>query len=162
MTTVNHVPPLEDSIEIEASLDRVWDVVSDVRRLAEWSPQVESTRLSDGLDEVGLAARFTNANRHGELTWKTHGTVVTFDPNREIAFRIEENWVIWSFQLRETDHQTVILTQRREAPDGISDLSRDLTDGFMGGQEVFPAPLRAGMKETLIGIRATVLGAETI
>ena len=154
---MNRVPLLEDSIEIEASLDQVWHVIRDVRRLAEWSPQVESTRLADAAEEVDLGVRFTNANRHGELTWKTHGTVVTFDPRRELAFRIEENWVIWSFRLEETDHQSVILTQRREAPEGISDLSRDLTEAYMGGQEAFTATMRVGMGETLQGIRTTVL-----
>lgn len=161
MTAKNHVPMLEDTIEIEAPRDRVWEVVSDVRRLAEWSPQVESTRLADDLKVVELGVRFTNANRHGELTWKTHGTIVTFDPGHEIAFRIEENWVVWSFRLEETHRRTVILTQRRDAPAGISDLSRDLTEAFLGGQEVFTETMRAGMRQTLQGIRATVLTEAT-
>lgn len=154
---MNQVPLLEDSVEIEASAERVWKVVSDVRRMAEWSPQVESTWLSGNLAEVRLGARFTNANRHGELTWKTHGDVVRFDPGRKLAFRIEENWVIWSFRLEETDHRTVVLTQRREAPEGISDLSRDLIETYMGGEAAFTESMRAGMRETLAGIRTAVL-----
>lgn len=55
---MNHVPLLEESIEIEATLDRVWDMIKDVRRLAEWSPQVESTRLAGDLAEVELGVRF--------------------------------------------------------------------------------------------------------
>lgn len=159
--TENRVPPLEARIEIEAPLGRVWEAISDVRRLAEWSPQVESTRLTNGLDEVELGCRFTNANRHGELTWTTHGEVVAFDSGNEIAFRIAENWVIWSFRLEMTDHGTVILTQRRDAPDGISDLSRDLTETFLGGHDAFTETMREGMKETLEGIRASVLAAQT-
>lgn len=153
---MNEVPPLEDSIEIEASGNRVWDVISDVRRLAEWSPQVESTRLHGDHDVVELGTRFTNANRHGELTWNTHGTIVTFRPGHEIAFRIEENWVIWSFRIDETDHHTVILTQRRDAPDGVSDLSRDLIEAFMGGQEAFTDMMRAGIRQTLRAIQETL------
>lgn len=153
---MNEVPPLEDSIEIEAPRDRVWDVISDIRRLAEWSPQVESTRLSGDHEVVELGTRFTNLNRHGELTWKTHGTIVTFEPGHEIAFRIEENWAIWSFRIEESDHHTVILTQRRDAPDGVSDLSRDLTEAFMGGQQVFTDTMRAGMRQTLREIEKTL------
>ncbi|GGB23420.1 polyketide cyclase [Flexivirga endophytica] len=155
---MNDVPLLEETIEIAAPSDRVWELIRDVRRLQEWSPQVESTRLSDGLQEVQLGARFTNANRHGELTWKTHGTVVTFAPGRAIAFRIEENWVIWSFELEPTDRHTVILTQRRAAPDGISDFSRDLTEKYLGGQEIFTEIMRAGMRDTLEGISTAALG----
>jgi hypothetical protein len=40
--------------------------------------------------------------------------------------------VTWSFLLEQTDHQTVTLTQRRETLDGISDLSRNLTDAHNG------------------------------
>jgi hypothetical protein len=65
--------------------------------------------------------------------------------------------VTWSFLLEQTDHQTVTLTQRRETLDGISDLSRNLTDAHMGGQRAFTETMRAGMKETLQGIRTTVL-----
>jgi hypothetical protein len=57
-----------------------------------------------------------NANREGELALKTHGTVVSFDPGCELAFRMEENWAIWSFRIEETEHGTAVLTQRREAP----------------------------------------------
>ncbi|HEX7161475.1 MAG TPA: SRPBCC family protein [Trebonia sp.] len=158
---INYAPPLEESVEIEAPVETVWDLVKDVRRMAEWSPQVESTRLADGITEVGPGVTFTNANSHGELTWKTHGTVVRFTPCREIAFRIEENWAVWSFQLEETDHDTTVLTQRRETPDGISDLSLELTEAFMGGTEVFTETMRAGMRQTLAGIRATALAGST-
>lgn len=155
--TASVVPQLEDRIDIEASPDEVWAVVSDVRRMAEWSPQVTSTRLRAGFDDVALGAEFTNRNRQGELEWTTHATVVRFDPGRELAFRVEENWVVWSFRLEPTATGTR-LTQRREAPDGVSPLSRELTDGFMGGQEAFTASMRAGMRQTLEGIRAAIEG----
>ena len=144
---------LEDSIEIDAPPDRVWALVGDVCRMAQWSPQVTSTRLRTGYDEVALGAEFTNRNRQGELEWITHGRVVELEPGRRIAFRIEENWVVWSFTLEPAGGGTR-LVQRREAPDGISELSLELTDGFLGGQEAFTATLRAGMRQTLEAIRA--------
>lgn len=87
--------------------------------------------------------------------------MVRFAPCREIAFRIEENWAVWSFQLEEIDHDTTVLTQRRETPDGISDLSLELTEAFMGGTEVFTETMRARMRQTLAGIRATALAGST-
>ena len=97
--TATYEPLLEDSIEIGADAQRVWALVSDVRRMAEWSPQVTSTRLRDSFEEVALGAEFTNRNHLGELEWTTHGRIVRFEPERVIAFRIEENWVVWSFTL---------------------------------------------------------------
>jgi uncharacterized protein YndB with AHSA1/START domain len=143
---------LEQSIDIDASPAEVWDLVHDVTRMPEWSPQVVSTRLRSGFDAVAPGAEFTNLNRQGEMEWKTHGEVVRFEPERELAFRIQENWVVWSFRLEPTDGGTR-LTQRRDTPDGISDLSLELTDGFLGGQEAFTRTLRDGMRQTLERIR---------
>lgn len=146
-------PLLESRIEIDAPASRVWALVSDVCRMPEWSPQVSSTRLRTGFERCDLGAEFTNRNREGELEWTTHGEITRYDVEQVIAFRIAENWVIWSFLLEPTDRGTV-LTQRREAPDGISDLSIELTDGFMGGQAAFTETLRAGMRQTLERIKA--------
>lgn len=143
---------LEDSIEIDAPLNRVWALVSDVRRYSEWSPQVRSTRLRGGREEVALGVQFTNINREGDLEWKTTAEIVRFLPEREVAFRVEENWVVWAFSLEPTPNGSR-LTQRREAPDGISELSLQLTDGFMGGQAAFTAATRSGMRQTLLGIK---------
>lgn len=146
-------PELRDSIHVAASPERVWALVGDVRRLPDWSPQVDSTRLRSGFDSVRLGTQFTNRNSDGELVWTTHAEVVRFEPGREIAFRVEENWMIWSFTLTPVG-DGVELVQRRDAPDGISDLSLELTNGFMGGVEAFTASMRAGMRLTLERIKA--------
>lgn len=153
MEPANDIRPLlEQSIEIAAPVPRVWALVSDVRRMPEWSPQVTSTRLRSGFETCELGTQFTNRNAYGELEWTTHAEIVGFEPERELAFRIEENWAIWSFALSATGSGTQ-LTQRRELPDGLSKLSRDLTDGFMGGQDAFTGSQLAGMRETLERIK---------
>ncbi|GAA1547178.1 SRPBCC family protein [Nocardioides humi] len=143
---------LEDSIGIDAPPATVWALVSDVRRMAEWSPQVTSTRLADGA-QLGEGAAFTNRNQHGELEWTTHARIVRFEPERELAFRVEENWAVWSFHL-EPDGAGTLLTQRRATPDGISEVSRELTEAYLGGVESFTGSLRDGMRQTLAGIKA--------
>lgn len=156
---MDYEPLLEDSIEIDAPVAAVWALVGDVRRYPEWSPQVASTRLRGGAEDVALGVQFTNLNRAGELEWKTSAEVVRFTPERELAFRVAENWVIWSFAL-EPSGDGSRLTQRREVPDGLSELSIELTDGFMGGQAAFTAATRAGMRQTLEGIKAAAEQAD--
>ena len=150
---MDDAPDLVDSVHIAAPPERVWALVSDVRRMPDWSPQVDSSRLRDGFDHVALGTQFTNRNSYGDLVWTTHGEVVRFETGREVAFRIEENWVIWSFTLA-PEHGGTRLVQRREAPDGISELSLELTNGFMGGVEAFTASMCEGMRLTLERIRA--------
>ena len=153
------IPALETSIDIAAPVAHVWEMVSDVRRMSEWSPQVTSTRLRAGFDHIALGTQFTNRNANGEAVWTTHGEIVRFDPEREMAFRIEENWLIWSFTLEPTVDGTR-LTQRREQPDGISDLSHDLTVGFFGGHDAFTAVMRASTADTLAALKAAAESAE--
>lgn len=147
-------PLLERSITIAAPPAAVWDAVGDVRRMPEWSPQVASVRLRSPDDGVHLGTRFTNRNHLGELQWVTHGEVVRHEPGRAIAFRIEENYTVWSFTLAAEGDGTV-LTQRRETPDGISQFSLDLTESHLGGQETFTALMLEGMEQTLAGIRSS-------
>ena len=151
--TSNPQPALEESIDIAAPPDAVWTLVSDVRRMAEWSPQVESTRLRGGAEQVADGVEFTNLNNNGTFQWKTHGTIIRLDNGREIAFRIKENWAIWSLRLEPTSGGTK-LTQRRESPDGSPDGTVHVIDNYMGGQDVFTASMREGMRQTLQAIKA--------
>lgn len=144
-----HVDPLQRDIEIAAPPAKVWELVHDLTRMPEWSATLVGTRYREGgPGEVG--ARFTNRNRDGELEWTTHGVVTGLEPQRHLAFRIEENWAVWSFTLDPMpDDRGTVLTHRRETPEGISELSRELTDGFMGGQEAFTAKLLDSMQATV-------------
>ena len=150
-------PLLEDRIDIAAPPAQVWALVSDVCRMAEWSPQVTSTRLRAGFERCKVGTEFTNRNHEGELEWTTHGEITRFDEERAIAFRIAENWVVWSFTLEPTAGGT-LLTQRRETPEGLSDLSQEWTDAFLGGQAAFTEIMRAGMRQTLERIKAAAEG----
>jgi uncharacterized protein YndB with AHSA1/START domain len=145
-------PLLEETIELDASPARVWSLVSDVRRMAEWSPQVQKTFVRGG-GPVQLGSRTVNLNRRGLLVWPTQAKVVRFDPHREIALRIKENFTIWSFTLEPTEAGGTRITQRRETPQGISSLSRRLTDAVLGGQRQFSSELRDGMRQTLQRIK---------
>ena len=158
MTTSTDVPTLQDHEPIAASPETVWALVGDPTRMAEWSPQVDSTRLADGATDCAVGTRFTNRNVQGELAWITHGEVVRHEPGRALAFRIEENWAVWSFELEPTADGGTLLRQRRDTPDGVSELSRQLTDAYLGGMDALTGNLRAGMRETLTRIRVAAEG----
>ena len=142
---------LEETIEIQADPARVWSLVSDVARMSSWSPQVMRSFVKGRPVQEGTT--FVNLNRRGPLVWPTQAKVVRCEPHTSFAFRIKENWTIWSFTLEPTATGTR-LTQRREAPDGISGLSQRLTKIALGGQQNFTAELRAGMRQTLERVKA--------
>jgi uncharacterized protein YndB with AHSA1/START domain len=145
------VAPLEATLEIAAPPARVWQLVSDLRNMARWSPQTAKTFVRGG--PVREGTRTVNLNRRGLLVWPTQAKVVRFVPEREIAWRVKENTVVWSYTLEPTEGGTR-LTSRREAPQGISDLSVRLTKTAFGGVDSFSAELARDMQRTLERIRA--------
>lgn len=147
-------PLLERRITIDATPSAVWDIIRDIRCMSQWSPQVVSVKLRDPDEDIRLGTTFTNLNHQGELEWITHGEVVRYEPEEEIAFRIAENYAIWSFSISAEGAAATVLTQRRETPDGISQLSLDLTESHLGGQQAFTELLEAGMAQTLTAIKA--------
>lgn len=146
------VAPLEATIDIDAPPATVWSLLSDLRNMARWSPQVVRTFVR-GDGRVGVGTRLFNINRRKLLFWPTQAEIVRFTPGREIAFRIKENFVVWSYELEASPTGTRVVA-RREAPHGVSDLSVGLTKAALGGVEPFTRELVDGMHETLRRIKA--------
>ena len=150
------VAPIEVSTEIAAPHAAVWELVSDLRNMSRWSPQCRKTIVRGGVMQEG--AKLININRQGLLVWPTQAMVTEFVPERTVAFKIRENWTVWSFTLIPTTDGGTRLVQRREAPKGISDLSVKLTNAVLGGVDDFTAGLEQGMTETLARIKAEAEG----
>lgn len=142
---------LEASIDVDASPEQVWRVVSDLKRMGEWSPQCKKMKVFGG--EVRKGTTTLNVNRKGFLVWPTTAKVVDFEPNKTIAFRIVENKTVWSYTLTPTATGTTVV-EKREAPTGTSAISGFLVKNVLGGTEQFDVELVDGMNATLQRIKA--------
>lgn len=146
---------LEVSIEINAAPTRVWEVVSDLTRMPEWSPQTRKTILRGSPTRVGT--RMVNINRRDVRVWPTRSKVVSFEPDTQIAWRIAENHAVWAFDLEPLDDSTrTKLIETRDVTSDTTKLSKVLIDRFLGGEESFEKELTAGMRQTLQRIRLAV------
>lgn len=140
---------LEMSTDVDASPERVWEIVSDLKRMGEWSPQCRRMVV---FGEVRRGARTLNLNRKGVLVWPTSAKVVALSPKERVAFRITENKTVWSYTLEATPNGTKV-TERREAPHGSTRLSQFFVRAFLGGNSGLERDLVDGMKETLARIK---------
>lgn len=147
-------PLLEASTHIKATPEQVWKVVSDLKRMGEWSPQCRKVVVRGG-GPVTLGTKTVNVNKRGLLVWPTTAKVVRFEPNKEIAYKINENKSVWSYTITPTE-DGVELTERREAPNGTTKMSSMLINLAMGGEKSFDAELTDGMEQTLGKIKASV------
>jgi uncharacterized protein YndB with AHSA1/START domain len=150
------VAPLEASIEIDAPPATVWALVGDLRQMPRWSPQTAKSFLRG---ENGLGARLLNINRKGLLVWPTRSKVVRYEEAREIAWRVKENFTVWSLRLEPTADGGTRLVQTRQAPEGISDVSVKATNLAFGGVPRFNQTLQADMGTTLRRIKAAAEAA---
>lgn len=150
---------LEASIDIAATPAQVWALVGDPRNMKRWSPQVVRSIPRGARGEIGQGTRFLNANRKGVLVWPTQSKVVRYEPEQEVAWRVADNYTIWSLKLEpiEIDGKPgTRLSQYREAPEGISDISVRLTKAMLGGVPNFTAQLQSDMGTTLQRIKADI------
>lgn len=144
---------IESSIDIDASPATVWRVVSDLKRMGEWSPQCRKMFVFGGPPKLGT--RTLNINHAGKVHWPTNAKVVAFVPEEKIAFRIVENRTVWTYALEATSTGTK-LTESRTAPDGVSRISNVLTSRLFGGTARFEGALEKGIHKTLARIKSEV------
>ena len=144
---------IQSSIDIDAPPAAVWAVVSDLRRMGEWSPQCKKMIVFGG--DVKKGSRTLNLNAAGKMYWPTTARVIDFDPNKKLAFRVTTNRTIWSYELEETETGTR-LTESRRAPDGIAPVPNLAVKKVMGGVSDFEAALERGIKKTLTRIKSEV------
>lgn len=145
-------PVLESSITIDAPVEKVWSVVSDLARMGERSPQCKKVFVFGG--PIRKGTKMLNINKQGWKVWPTNTQVVEFEPNERIAFRVSENNTVWSFTLLSEDGKTTVVERREAAGGKTTALSSMLVAAFLGGNEDFERGLLVGMKQTLSHIKA--------
>lgn len=75
--------------DIDAPAERVWTMVADLPRMAEWSPENAGATWLRGATGPVPGATFSGSNENGNKKWKTSGTIVDADPGRLLSFRIK-------------------------------------------------------------------------
>src|SRR5438067_4322486 len=77
---------IEESIDIDAPPERLYEMVSDLSRMGEWSPENLGGTWLGGAAGATAGARFKGRNRSGWRRWRTVCRVVTADPGREVSW----------------------------------------------------------------------------
>jgi len=79
---------VRESLAVVARADAVYDLVADLPRMGEWSPECERVTWRGGATSAVTGAQFLGYNRAGVVRWMTQGEVVTAEPGRHLAFEI--------------------------------------------------------------------------
>ncbi len=139
--------------DIRSEADELWACISDIPRMAEWSPENIGATWLGGADPGAVGGRFKGTNRHGRKTWSTIGTVVTSDPGHAFAFRVKAGPLAvseWRFTFTQTGDTTTVVESWTDLRGG---LLRRVAPLFTGVQDR-GTHNRATMEQTLDALKA--------
>jgi Polyketide cyclase / dehydrase and lipid transport len=99
------------SVYADAAPTVLYDMVSDVARMGEWSPECRYCEWIGGATGPAVGARFKGSNRRGLARWSTKPRVVAAQPGREFAFvigHLGRDMTRWSYRFEPTSGGTTV------------------------------------------------------
>ena len=108
-----------ESIVVAAPPDALYDMVSDVTRMGEWSPICKACWWDEG-DSLRVGAWFSGRNELPERVWETRSLVVAAQPGREFAFVVGGAWVRWGYAFAPVEGGTQVTESWEFLPAGIA------------------------------------------
>ena len=144
------------SLRIAAPPERIWDMVSDITRMGEWSPENRGGRWRDGADGPALGARFFGLNRHRFSWWVTPCRVTECDRPRAFAFQVYRT-MRWGYRLEPDGDGTVVTEWRQHVGPSPLVARVVIALGLVGRDR--ERLMVEGMRTTLERLRAAAEGA---
>jgi len=137
-----------------AAPDALWDLLTDVTRMGQWSPECTGGQWLDGAIEAVEGARFRGTNRWGPLKWSTTCLVNEAERPRRFVYGAR-HWsgamTRWSYELIPEASGTLLI-EKFESVD-----SPELVL-LMDRISQRPRRLQHGMSTTLARLSATAEG----
>jgi uncharacterized protein YndB with AHSA1/START domain len=101
------------TIEIAAPPTRVYDLIADITRMGDWSPECHHCEWVGEIQEPVVGARFRGRNRMGPIRWTTTCEIVIAERGREFAFTVmhdknDRESTRWRYCLSEMETGTVV------------------------------------------------------
>lgn len=144
------------SVDIAASPQDVYALVSDITRMGEWSPECVRCSWTKGATGPAVGARFKAKNKGGRgPAWSNTPKVTVAEPGREFAFNRSGPGVgsyTWRYALEPTQFGTR-LTESFDAERPLGSAMTWLTMKWTGSADR-DADLHEGMVATLARIKA--------
>ena len=144
------------TIEIASSPERVYELISDITRMGEWSPECRRCTWAKGATGPAVGARFKakNKGRRGPA-WFNSPTVTAAEAGREFAFNRHGPGIgsyTWRYVLEPVTGGTRV-TESFDAERPLGPVMSWITQKWVGSNDR-DADLHHGMTTTLARIKA--------
>lgn len=101
------------AIVIDAPVQRLWDLVTDVTGMGRWSPENRRGHWLGGAVGPEVGAWFIGVNRIGPSVWATPCEVTVATPLEHFEFRVPIVGPRWGYRLEPSGNSTLV-TEYRE------------------------------------------------
>lgn len=128
---------------VPATAETVYDLVTDVTRMGQWSPETVSAAWLDGADHAAVGVRFQGTNVIGKTRWTTKPTITAAVRGEVFAFnvpgasggqsRYEFEQVPGGTRVVESVHQdkpSPLIIRLLQRKPGVTDRAQHLQDGM--------------------------------
>ncbi|MEY2568713.1 MAG: hypothetical protein QOE35_3242 [Actinomycetota bacterium] len=143
---------------IEADPNTLYDMVSDITKMGQWSPETTACRWVGGASGPAVGARFKGANRDRWRRWSTTCTIVAAERGRRFAFDVAFARVPishWQYEFAADGGQATVVTESwiDRRPRWMQRISP-----YVMGVRDRDAHNRDGIRATLAALRAAAQG----
>ena len=142
---------------ITASADELYDMVSDLRRMGEWSPESTGGEWIKGATGAAVGARFKGANANGSKRWTTTAIVEQADRGKAFVFRVTVGPIKvarWSYRFSPGETGTTVTETWADQRGWLTKRA----GGSASGVADRAAHNRSGMETTLAKLAAAAEG----
>lgn len=143
---------LHAEARIAAPPDQVWELLTDLGRMSDWSPElVAMLPLKPGGLRVGQW--YLGVNRRRAAVWPTRSVIAVLEPGRSIAWDTTSSGARWIWELSPDGDGTHVV-HRRPVPQKITLVSKVFAPLALGGSNEHADELEAGMAQTVARLKA--------
>jgi uncharacterized protein YndB with AHSA1/START domain len=137
---------------VAAPPTKVWDLLTDLSRMPEWSPElVRMVPLKPGGLRVGQW--YLGVNRRKAVVWPTRNVVAELQPGRLLAWDTTSSGARWIWEVGPDPAGTRVV-HRRPVPSGVTLMSKVFAPLALGGSDEHADELEEGMRRTVARLKA--------
>jgi hypothetical protein len=145
------------SIVISRSPEDLYEMISDVSRMGEWSPVCKAGWWDEG-DDARVGAWFTGRNERPDRTWETRANVVAAERGQEFAFIVGGTWARWGYAFRPVEGGTEVTESWEFLPGGLTMFKERFGEAADKEIDDRSEAARTGITDTLAGLKRVAEG----
>ena len=106
----------EVELQINAPAELIYNLIADLPRMGEWSPECYKSSWLDGATGAAPGVRVRGTNKWRGMRWSRTAEIIVAEPGREFAFQtiptlLFRDSTVWRYRLESNDGGGTLVTE---------------------------------------------------